>query len=322
MENRYSRQEIYDYVGKSGQKKLSKSKVVIVGVGAIGTQSASLLARAGIGELILIDRDSVELNNLQRQTLFNESDINKPKATQAKKHFEKVNSSIKINIFNEDLNNENISKLISKKTSLILDCTDNMETRFLINDYALKNNIPWIYSAGIKSNAFLMNIIPKKTPCFSCIFHNHVSNETCQTSGVLNSTTSLIASLQVSETMKILLNKKPETNLIQINLKNNAFNKLKINKRKDCLTCKGEYHSLDSINPLGILKFCSTGNIQINYKKKDIKKLKVKLEKSGKVEDMGSCLRFKNMLIFSNRALIKTKSEKQAKILVSKYLGN
>tara|TARA_Y100000310_G_scaffold284091_1_gene306635 strand:- start:1903 stop:2868 length:966 start_codon:yes stop_codon:yes gene_type:complete len=321
MESRYSRQEIYPYIGKTGQKKLLNSRAAIIGVGAIGTQTASLLARAGIGNLILIDRDTIDLNNLQRQMLFTEQDVGKPKAIQAKKHLEKINSSIKISTYSEDLNNENISKLIGK-VDLILDCTDNLETRFLINDYSLKNNIPWTYSAGIKSTAFLMNIIPKETPCFSCIFKQPVSLETCQTSGVLNATTSLIASLQVSEAIKILLNKKYETSLIQINLEKNTFNKIKTKKRKDCTACKGDYIYLNSINPQGILKFCSTGNYQIQFKKTNLKKLKISLKKIGKVEDMGSCIQFKKMLIFENRALIKANSEKEAKTLVSKYIGN
>ena len=321
MGSRYSRQEIYGYIGKIGQKKLFCAKIAIVGIGAIGSQTASLLARAGVGNLILIDRDSVELNNLQRQTLFNESDVGRLKSERAKKYLKKINSSINIVSYCEDLNNGNILKLIGE-VDLILDCTDNLETRFLINDYSLKHNIPWIYSAGIKMSSFLMNIVPNKTPCFSCVFKQPTSLETCQTSGVINSTTSLIASLQVSETIKILLNKKYETSLMQIDLKNNDFNKLIIKKRKDCATCGGDYIYLDSINPQGILKFCSTGNYQIGFGKIDLEKLKLSLEKIGKVDDFGSCFKFKNMLIFERRALVKCKSEKDAKSLVSKYVGN
>ena len=135
---RYSRQETY--LGKTNQKKLQKSTVAVIGVGAIGTQTANLLARAGIN-LILIDRDTIELNNLQRQTIFDEQDINKPKTKQASLHLKKINSKIKITTYNKDLNNENITQLIPKTTNLILDCTDNLETRFLINDYSLKKNI-------------------------------------------------------------------------------------------------------------------------------------------------------------------------------------
>lgn len=316
---RYSRQEIY--LGKINQKKLQKSTIAVIGVGAIGTQTANLLTRAGIN-LILIDRDTIELNNLQRQTIFNEQDIIKPKAKQAQIHLKKVNSKIKINVHNKDLNNENISKLIPKNTDLILDCTDNLETRFLINDYSLKTNIPWIYAAGIKEKASLMNIIPKKTPCFQCIFKQPTQLETCQTSGVLNSTTSLISSLQVSEAVKILTTKNYSKELINFNLKTNSFDKFKIKKRKDCQACNNHYIFLNTINPQGILKFCSTGNYQIMIKNTNLTKLKKNLLKIGKIEDMGDCIKFRNMLIFKDRCLVKAKSESEAKSLISKYIGN
>lgn len=315
---RYSRQEIY--IGKSNQKKLLNSTVAIVGIGAIGTQTSQLLARAGIN-LILIDRDTIELNNLQRQTLFNEQDTNKPKSKQAHNHLKNINSNIKITSHNKDLNNKNISKLIPKNTSLILDCTDNLETRFLINDFSLKNNIPWIYSAGIKEKASLMNIIPKKTPCFQCIF-KPAQLETCQTAGVLNSTTSLIASLQVSEAIKILLNKHYSKELININLKTNSFDKFKVRKRKDCQACNKHYLFLNTINPQGILKFCSTGNYQMLLKDINLQKLKKDLSKISKIEDLGECIKFRNMLIFKDRCLIKANTEREAKSLISQYIGN
>ena len=316
---RYSRQETY--LGKTNQKKLQKSTVAVIGVGAIGTQTANLLARAGIN-LILIDRDTIELNNLQRQTISDEQDINKPKTKQASLHLKKINSKIKITTYNKDLNNENITKLIPKTTNLILDCTDNLETRFLINDYSLKNNIPWIYAAGIKEKAALMNIVPKKTPCFQCIFKQPTQLETCQTSGVLNSTTSLISSLQVSEAIKILTNKNYSKELINFNLKTNSFDKFKIKKRKECQACNKHYIFLNTINPQGILKFCSTGNYQILLKNVNLSQLKKNLAKIDKIEDFKDCIKFKNMLIFKDRCLIKAKSESQAKSLISKYIGN
>ena len=322
MESRYSRQEIYSLIGKNGQRKLLKSKVVIVGVGAIGTQSASLLTRAGVDCLTLVDRDVLELNNLQRQMLFNEKDVGKPKASQAVLHLKEINSEITLESFDEDLNNGNVEKLIPKDTSLILDCTDNLVTRFLINDYALKNKIPWIYSAAVKSNALLMNIIPGKTPCFACIFNTPSSLETCETSGVLNSTTSLIASLQASEAIKILLDKNPLNGLMHINLQSNDFDKLGTAKRKDCPACSEDYIFLNSLNPQGILKFCSTGNYQIQLKNVNLGKLKNNLDKVGSVEDLGSCIKFQKMLIFQDRCLVKAKSEKEAKSMVSKYVGN
>ncbi len=321
MEKRYSRQEVYDFIGKKGQKKLLSSKVTIIGLGAIGSQVSSLLARAGIGHLILIDRDTIELSNLQRQALFNESDVGKPKAVQAKINLQKINSTIRIDSFDTDVNNDNIATLLAK-ADVILDCTDNMETRFLINDFALKNKIPWIYAGAIQSTAFIMNIIPGKTPCYSCVFSKPASLATCETSGVLGTSTSLVASLQVSEAIKILLEKNYAKELIHINLETNAFDKFKIKKRKDCPACEGHYLFLNALNPEGILKFCSSGNYQIPLKNVNLRQLKASLAKIDAVQDLETCLHFKNMLIFPHRCLIKAKSEAEAKSLVSKYIGN
>ena len=166
-----------------------------------------------------------------------------------------------------------------------------------------------------------MNIIPKKTPCFQCIF-KPAQLETCQTAGVLSSTTSLIASLQVSEAIKILLNSNPSRDLINVNLKNNSFDKFKIKREKGCQACNKNYIYLDTINPQGILKFCSTGNYQIQIGRVNLRKLKENLEKISKVEDLGNCIKFKKMLIFKDRCPVKAKSEAEAKSLISKYLGN
>jgi len=180
---RYLRQEIFREIGKKGQSKLRKSTVAIVGLGALGSVSAELLARAGIGKLIVIDRDIVELSNLQRQSLYDESDIGKPKAIAAKEKLSKINSEIKIDIFIDDLNRENIDKILSlrgkyidekfnkivennKKNKnnidLILDCTDNLETRFLVNDFSIKNKIPFIYSSAVGSKGYVFNVMPVK----------------------------------------------------------------------------------------------------------------------------------------------------------------
>src|SRR3989344_2817250 len=176
---RYIRQEIFKEIGKIGQQKIGKSAIAIVGLGALGSVSAELLARAGISRLILIDRDVVELSNLQRQSLFDESDIGKPKALAAKEHLNKINSDVEIDFFIDDLNYNNINKIIPIKNpnneknnkqvknqiSLILDCTDNLESRFLINDFSTKNKIPFIYSSAVESKGYVFDIIPNKTAC-------------------------------------------------------------------------------------------------------------------------------------------------------------
>jgi len=163
---RYSRQEIFSKIGKEGQNLLKKSKVAVVGLGATGSSSAELLARAGIGELILIDRDIVELNNLQRQSLYNENDVGNVKAEAIKNHLEKINSEIKIKALVMDLDYKNINEM---KADLILDCSDNIETRNLINEYCRKNKLPWIYSGVIGDNGLVLNF--KDDYCFNCVFN-------------------------------------------------------------------------------------------------------------------------------------------------------
>jgi adenylyltransferase/sulfurtransferase len=165
---RYLRQEILREIGKNGQSRLHNSVVAVIGLGALGSVSAELLTRAGIGKLIIIDRDFVELSNLQRQSVYGENDVGKPKAVQAAKHLGRINSEVRIDFYFEDLDFENIGRILPEKPDLILDCTDNLTTRFLINDYAIKNNIPFIYSAAIGTKGYVFSIIPHRSACLRC----------------------------------------------------------------------------------------------------------------------------------------------------------
>lgn len=301
----YSRQELF--LGKNSDK-LRKKKVAVVGVGALGSVAASLLARAGVN-LILFDRDIVEESNLQRQSLFDLNDINKLKAEVAKRKLKKINNEIKIEAYTVDIDKDNIKLLDS---DLVLDCTDNFETRFLINDYCKKNKINWIYSAAIENKGYLMNIT-EKTACFNCIFNNLKGYGTCDTVGVLNSATNLMASLQVSEAIKILLEKDYEKNMLYINLENNSFKKIKVNKNKNCKTCKGIHENLTKKNR--IIKFCGSGIYQFKAKF-DFNEVKKRLK--GKNEPIF----YKNLIIFRNRVLVKAGNENKAKSDYSKYIGN
>ena len=198
---RYSRQIVFEKIGNDGQEKIKKANVTILGLGAIGSKSAELLTRAGIGSLILIDRDIVEESNLQRQSLFTEQDINQPKAIVAKAHLEKINSNTKIKAFFKDINHKNIEEYI--KPTIVLDCTDNMQTRFLLNEFCFKKKIPWIYAAIIESTGMLFSIIPEKTPCLTCIF-NEINQplDSCDVSGIINTIAPLASSIQTTEALK------------------------------------------------------------------------------------------------------------------------
>ena len=195
---RYSTQETL--IGKEGQKKINKAAIAIVGLGALGSLSAQLLARAGVGKLIIMDRDYVELGNLHRQ-FFNEDDIGEPKALATEKQIKKINSKINVEAHFDNLDYTNAEKLLGD-ADLILDCTDNLETRFLINDIALKNKIPFIYAAALGESGYVYTIQPEKEmPCFECIFKDARAAETCETAGVLNVITSAISVLQVNQAM-------------------------------------------------------------------------------------------------------------------------
>src|SRR5437899_10723270 len=171
FEDRYSRQVLFPGIGAEGQKKLAAARVAIVGCGATGTCVASLLARAGVGWLRIIDRDYVEPSNLQRQSLFDEADAAEslPKAVAAARKIAAFNSDVTVNPEVADLTPENAESLLGQ-TDLILDATDNFEPRYLINDYAIKNNQPWIYAAAVAAYAVTMNILPGETACLACIF--------------------------------------------------------------------------------------------------------------------------------------------------------
>jgi molybdopterin/thiamine biosynthesis adenylyltransferase len=208
FEERYSRQILFRGIGAEGQRRLAAGRVTMVGCGATGSALASLLARAGVGTLRIIDRDYVEASNLQRQSLFDESDAAEslPKAVAAARKIAAFNSEIAVEARVEDLVPGNIHALL-EGMDVILDGTDNFETRYLMNDYAVKNFVPWIYAAAVGSYGVTLNVVPGKTACLACIFPDTPRGmvETCETSGILNTAVNLVASIAASEAVKMLI---------------------------------------------------------------------------------------------------------------------
>jgi molybdopterin/thiamine biosynthesis adenylyltransferase len=220
--DRYSRQVLFPGIGQQGQQRRPAAHVAIVGCGAMGAASASLLARAGVGTLTLIDRDFVEPSNLQRQVLFDEADAleSLPKAEAARRHIAQFNSSVAVHAHIADLVPTNIAALLAG-ADILLDATDNFETRYLINDFAVQQGTPWIYAAAVGAYAATMNILPalpstnneerttdnvRPTACLACIFPKPPAGnlETCDTSGILSTAVNLAASIQVTEALKFL----------------------------------------------------------------------------------------------------------------------
>ena len=206
-QDRYSRQVRFSALGESGQRQLARARAAIVGCGALGSFQASSLARSGVGYLRLIDRDYVELNNLQRQWLYDESDAEQalPKAVAAARHLARVNSSITVEPQVCDLTAANAEDLL-EDVDLILDGTDNFETRYLINEFAVRASVPWIYGAAVSSYGLVMPVLPGETSCLSCLYPDPPSGvqPTCETAGVLNTITSTIGALQSSIALQIL----------------------------------------------------------------------------------------------------------------------
>src|SRR5579872_40161 len=204
---RYSRQILFPGIGETGQEALLAAHAAVVGCGALGSFHAAALARAGVGRLTIIDRDYVEPGNLHRQWLFDEADAAEalPKAAAAARRLAAINSGIRVRGVIADLTAENVEDLLGD-AGVIVDGTDNFETRYLVNDFAVSRGIPWIYGAAVGSYGLAMTVIPGRTACLRCVYPEPPSGvqPTCETGGVLNVAVSTVASIQVADALKIL----------------------------------------------------------------------------------------------------------------------
>lgn len=338
---RYIRQTIFRGVGVEGQRKLLAAKVLIVGCGALGTAIANLLARAGVGYLTIVDRDFLELNNLQRQTLYDEDDLaqNLPKAIAAVNHLRRVNSEIQINALVEDLNYENVEKLV-KNHDLVLDGTDNFETRYLLNDVCVKLNKPWIYSGVIAAYGVSSTILPGDTPCFRCLFPDPPppgTTDTCDTAGIVGPIVGLMGSFAAGEAIKLLTGQgKLNRGLLNINLWELSFDKLPIEFRQPDCPCCGQrnFEFLEAAGERGsrAATLCGRNAVQITVRpvpELNLAELAARL-KTGGAQDLQEnefLLRFRlgnyEWTIFPDaRAIIKgTDDLNTAKTLYARYVG-
>lgn len=333
---RYSRQVLFTGIGTAGQQRLLDSQVAIVGCGATGSALASLLARAGVGSLRIIDRDYVEPSNLQRQTLFDESDAAEslPKAVAAARKIASFNSQIIAEPHANDLTPENIDELLGG-VRLILDGTDNFETRYLINDYAVKKSLPWIYSAAIGSYAATMNVLPGETACLACIFPEGPTGmiETCETAGILNSAVNFAASIAATEALKLLTGAKQNLRrtLISCDLWRNERAEVSTEKpRAECKTCgKRDFvHLAGEGRPH--ITLCGRNSVQIHEHHRPINlgDISERLRPHGSVRRNDFILKFwkdpYEMTLFPDgRAIIKgTTDTAVARSLYAKYVGS
>ena len=334
--DRYSRQVLFPGIGPEGQARLAQGRVAIVGCGATGACVSGLLARAGVGLLVIIDRDYVEPSNLQRQSLFDEADAAEslPKAIAAARKIAAFNSEVQTTPVVADLTPENIESLLGD-ADLILDATDNFETRYLINDFAVKRGKPWIYAAAVAAYAVTMNVIPGETACLACVFPSPPEGtiETCDTAGILNSAVNLIGSVQATEAIKFLVGAKDRLRrtLLSFDAWSNEQAEISAARpRAGCQACgKREFiHLAGERRPQ--ITLCGRNSVQIHERNRpvDFDEMSVRLGSHGTVKHNAFVLKFwldpYEMTLFPDgRAIIKgTNDTSVARSLYARFVGS
>jgi molybdopterin/thiamine biosynthesis adenylyltransferase len=336
FQDRYSRQILFPGIGQDGQRRIGEGRVAIVGCGATGTCVASLLARAGVGSLLIIDRDYVEPSNLQRQTLFDEADAAEslPKAVAAARKIAAFNSEVEVKPEVADLTPQNAESLLGD-ADLILDATDNFETRYLINDLAVKAGKPWIYAAAVAAYAVTMNIIPGETACLSCIFPALPEGtvETCDTAGILNSAVNWVGSIQATEAIKFLVGARDQLRrtLLSRDLWTNDGAEVEAGRpRAGCQTCgqRDFIHLAGQRRPQ--ITLCGRNSVQIHEHDRpvDFAEMSARLQPHGTVKHNDFVLKFwrepYEMTLFPDgRAIIKgTADTAVARSLYARFIGS
>jgi len=333
---RYSRQILFGPIGRDGQQRLHDARVLIIGCGALGTAQANALVRAGVGRLRIIDRDCVEESNLQRQLLFDESDAaqNLPKAVAAERHLRRLNSDVVVEGVIADIDSLNI-EAHARGFDVILDGTDNFETRFLINDAAVKLGTPWIYGAVVASYATTLTVRPGRSPCLSCVFPERPKGlqETCDTVGVISPAVAWAAAIQVTEALKILTGRETELHgkLLAYDVWKNTHQQITPRIDPQCRACQqrrftyleGDAHSHTTL-------LCGRNSVQIRQpagQALDLATLRTRLESMGSVRANGFLLRCQldqyELTVFADgRAIVKgTDDPAMARKIYAQYVG-
>jgi len=332
---RYSRQILFTGIGEQGQEELLRAHAAIVGCGALGSFHAAALARAGVGRITIVDRDYVEISNLQRQWLFEESDARDalPKAAAAERRIRAINSSVCVRGLVADLTASNIAELLCE-AGVILDGTDNFAARYLINDFAISRHIPWIYGAAVGSYGLAMPILPGSTACLRCVYPNppQGAQPTCETAGVLNVIASLVASYQVADALKILCGRADlvHAQITRVEIWEGGTRQTAAPPRDtECPTCaRHEFPYLEESQREPVT-FCGRNAVQVHERVEhlDLAELQRRLEKLGEVRANEFALRFRTppyeMTIFPDgRAIIKGTGDRGlARSLYARYLG-
>ena len=335
LHEKYSRQILFSGIGEPGQQRLLASSAVIVGCGAIGAAAANLLTRAGVGKIRIVDRDFVEPSNLQRQMLFDEADALAalPKAIAAERKLRSISSSVSVEGVVADLSPRNVADLLVP-FDIILDGTDNFETRFLINDFAVQNGKPWIYAAAVASYGLTMTIRPGATPCLACLMETQQQGleETCDTIGVLGPIVNLIASLEAAEAMKLLAGRTDALHgrLVSCDVWTGRFQTVSVARSPDCRACARREFTYLQGQAQPHITMCGRDSVQIHERSRALDLALLKSRLSPTVSDVRHnefLLRFRippyEMTVFSDgRAILKgTKDPAVARSLYARYIG-
>ena len=339
MNERYSRQVLFNGIGAEGQRRLLESRVLIVGCGALGTAHAESLARAGVGRLRIADRDFVEASNLQRQTMFTEHDASEriPKAVAAANHIREINGEVEVEPEITDVNHSNIERLV-QDCKVVMDGTDNFATRYLINDACVKHQVDWIYGAAVGSYGVTMTIQPHQTPCLRCVFEEAppaAGAPTCDTAGVIMPIISVVSAVQVAEALKLLTgqNDNLHRSLMQFDVWRNEWRKINPGPPSpECPTCGlGNFATLDPASGDFAAVLCGRNAVQISpaqATRLNFEELAERLRVIGEVKFNDYLLRFQTgdfeLTVFQDaRSIIRGTSEiKTARSLYAKYIGN
>lgn len=338
---RYARQVIHPAIGEAGQRALAAARVLVVGCGALGTHIADTLVRAGVGFLRVVDRDFVELHNLQRQVLFDEDDLARglPKALAAAEKLRRINSTVAIEPIVDDANAGNIAALLDG-IDLIVDGTDNFETRYLLNDAAARAGLPWVYGGVLATYGMTMTIIPGETACLRCLFPDPPppgAAPTCDTAGVLAPAVSLIAAIESAEALKLLVGARDAVNreLLALDVWRLSVDRLPAVRQADCPTCGDgarHYPYLDLATASRTVALCGRNAVQITLSPPAalvLPDLAARLRAVGAVRHNEHLLRFApadsdhELVIFPNgRAIIHGTDETAiARSLYARYIG-
>jgi adenylyltransferase/sulfurtransferase len=334
--NRYARQIALSVIGQTGQERLHSACLLIIGCGALGSAQAELAARAGIGTIIIADRDIPELHNLQRQMLFDERDVleRMPKAEAAARRLRAINSEIHIEPVVADVTRDNVLDLVAQ-ADLILDGTDNFETRYLINDACVHESKPWIYGGTLGTCGIIMAVRPGEGPCLRCIFPEPPStgaHPTCETDGVLNTAVVITAAMQVNMAFRILLGAYFSENcLYSFDLWKAGMRPVTVERDSECVCCSARHFEfLNAVRGSSSTVFCGRNAVQIVPERPvstDFKELAERLSPLGEISFNGLVLECSigqhRLIVFPDgRILILgTTDPSEARSLVARYLG-